>query len=152
MAGHLTAGPTHQVSGPVWLNDDSECFDISAKALAETPKAQIRAMVQTLLTERFKLALHRETRELPIYVLETARRGPRLSSSGPDAGHSVTRSVGGNVTATNVSMTEFAYQLSRWLKRPVFDQTRLRGKFDFTLQLFWLAIALKRWRLITDHI
>ena len=86
MAGHLTAGPTHQVSGPVWLNDDSECFDISAKALAETPKAQIRAMVQTLLTERFKLALHRETRELPIYVLETARRGPRLSSSGPGRG------------------------------------------------------------------
>jgi uncharacterized protein (TIGR03435 family) len=123
----------YQVSGPIWLNDDAECFDISAKTATETSTAQIRAMVQTTLAERLKLALHCETRELPVYALLPSKRGPKLNPAAGN-GRSSTRSAGGNVTATNVSMAEFAYQLSRWLKRPVFDQTQIPGIFDFALQ------------------
>ena len=43
----------YHVSGPVWLNDDSESFDILASAPPDTPKAQIRVMLQNLLMERF---------------------------------------------------------------------------------------------------
>lgn len=74
----------YQLSGPNWLNDDSECFDIRAKMPPDTPKDQLRSMMQALLEDRFKLALHRETRTLPIYELHLAKNGAKLDQ--PDAG------------------------------------------------------------------
>ncbi len=124
----------YQVSGPNWLNDDDECFDIAAKAPPDTPKPLIRAMLQTLLAERFKLALHRETRTLPVYALVKGKTGAKLPEARSDPGHGSTTTSGGTMTAKHVSMTEFAYQLSRNLGRPVYDQTGIEGSFDFTLQ------------------
>jgi hypothetical protein len=49
----------YQVSGPKWLNDDSECFDIEAKMPPGTPQAQLRLMLQTLLQEQFKTSIMR---------------------------------------------------------------------------------------------
>ena len=75
----------YQISGPAWLNDDSESFDIEAKMPPATSKAQLRLMMRTLLEERFKLSLHRETRGLPIYELLVAKGGARLEKPKPDA-------------------------------------------------------------------
>jgi uncharacterized protein (TIGR03435 family) len=127
----------YQVLGPDWLPSDEASYDIVAKAPPDTPLAQIRLMVQRLLAERLKLALHRETRTLPIYELVVAKNGPNLSKSGlqkssADA-HQSTSSRGGHVTATHVSMAELAYQISRWTGRPIFDKTGIKGEFDFTL-------------------
>lgn len=70
----------YQVSGgPNWL--DSERFDIVAKVPEGATKEQVRVMLQNLLAERFKLALHRETKELPIYALAVSGKGPRLKPS-----------------------------------------------------------------------
>ena len=44
-------------------------FDISAKMPTNTPMLQLLEMMQTLLSERFKVAVHQETRELPMYAL-----------------------------------------------------------------------------------
>src|SRR6516165_11144822 len=53
----------NQISGgPTWL--DSERFDIVAKIPAGATKEQVNVMLQNLLAERFKLTLHRETKEL----------------------------------------------------------------------------------------
>jgi uncharacterized protein (TIGR03435 family) len=127
----------YQVLGPEWLPSDEASYDIVAKAPPDTPPAQIRLMVQRLLAERLKLALHRETRTLPIYELVVAKNGPNLSKSGLQKsgadGHQGTSSRGGHVTATHVSMAELAYQISRWTHRPVFDKTGIKGEFDFTL-------------------
>jgi uncharacterized protein (TIGR03435 family) len=83
-----------RISGaPDWLN--SELYDIEAKmdgATAEELKRlspdEIRTtrqhMLQTLLADRFKLALHRETKELPVYDLVIARGGPKLQEAKPD--------------------------------------------------------------------
>jgi uncharacterized protein (TIGR03435 family) len=73
----------YQVSGPVWLNDDSESFDILASAPPDTPKAQIRVMLQNLLMERFQLAAHRENKVLPIFELVVGKNGPKLRAADP---------------------------------------------------------------------
>jgi len=69
--------------GPNWLN--SERFDLVAKAEADVPIDQKRLMLRRLLGERFRLTAHMESRELPIYVLVTARNdgrfGPQLRRS-----------------------------------------------------------------------
>src|SRR3954471_11444281 len=57
--------------GPGWA--DSDQFDIAARAeSAEATRDEIRSMLQTLLAERFKLVVHRETREVPAYSLVLA--------------------------------------------------------------------------------
>jgi len=64
--------PDFQISGgPGWLASDR--FDVEAKAEGDPPIDQKRLMLRTLLAERFKLTVHTETRELPIYVLMMAR-------------------------------------------------------------------------------
>jgi uncharacterized protein (TIGR03435 family) len=64
------------VGGPDWATTDR--FDIVAKAPDGAPPEQTRAMVRTLLKERFKLAVHMETRETPLYALVKARADDRL--------------------------------------------------------------------------
>jgi uncharacterized protein (TIGR03435 family) len=72
-----------QISGPDWLAVDR--FDISAKMPAGANRDQVPAMVQALLAERFKLALHRSTTEQPVYALVVAPGGAKLKESAPDA-------------------------------------------------------------------
>jgi uncharacterized protein (TIGR03435 family) len=65
--------------GPKWL--DSERFDIVAKTPQGATKEQVRVMLQNLLANRFKLTLHHETKELPIYALVLGSKGPKLKDS-----------------------------------------------------------------------
>lgn len=76
------------VGGPDWVSTDR--FDIAAKAPDGAPPEQTRAMLRTLLKDRFKLAVHMETRDTPIYALVNARAdnrlGPNLKPSTTDCG------------------------------------------------------------------
>jgi uncharacterized protein (TIGR03435 family) len=69
----------YQISGPGWL--DSERYDIVAKVPDGVPKEQIPAMLQNLLAERFRMAVHRETKEQPVYALVVGKGGPKLKKS-----------------------------------------------------------------------
>jgi len=70
----------YQISGgPNSL--DSERFDIVAKVPEGATKEQVKVMLQNLLAERFKLTLHRETKELPMYALVVGAKGPKLKDS-----------------------------------------------------------------------
>jgi uncharacterized protein (TIGR03435 family) len=69
----------YQISGPKWL--DSERFDIVAKIPKGATKEQFQVMLQNLLAERFKLTLHHETKELPMYALVVGKGGPKLKES-----------------------------------------------------------------------
>jgi uncharacterized protein (TIGR03435 family) len=64
------------VGGPDWVSTDR--FDIAAKAPDGAPPELTRAMVRTLLKDRFKLVVHMETRDTPIYALVKARSDDRL--------------------------------------------------------------------------
>ena len=58
---------------------------IAAKASAPAPRDTILEMLQTLLADRFKLAFHREKRELPVYALVVSKNGPKLTEAKDDS-------------------------------------------------------------------
>jgi uncharacterized protein (TIGR03435 family) len=71
-----------QISGPDWLA--TERFDIQATMPPETTKEQFKVMLQNLLAERFKMTVHRETKELPMYSMIVGKSGPKLKESPPE--------------------------------------------------------------------
>jgi bla regulator protein BlaR1 len=71
---------------PKWARETS--FEIEANALGNPTKDKMRLMMQSLLADRFKLAIHFETREAPVLALELVepgKPGPKLipHSQGP---------------------------------------------------------------------
>jgi uncharacterized protein (TIGR03435 family) len=62
--------------GPEWLDVDK--FDIIATAEKQIAPTDMRLMIQRMLADRFKLAAHWETRELPVYLLTKARADGKL--------------------------------------------------------------------------
>ena len=66
----------YQVTCPAWM--DEQRFDISAKLPDGATKDQAPEMLQNLLKERFKVTLHREKKDHPIYALVAGKNGPKL--------------------------------------------------------------------------
>lgn len=135
------------LGGPKWL--DSERFDIEAKmesAAAERlnalsrdqRRAETQAMFQKLLTDRFKLAVHWEMRELPVYALVAAKNGPILQESKNAPGEAGTSSGNGQFSAKGMTLPEIAealtQELSRELGRVVIDRTGIQGRYDIALK------------------
>ena len=73
----------YQVSGPDWMRQ--ERFDILATLPEGASKDQVPEMLQALLTERFKLASHRENKEHPVYALVVGKNGVKMKEAAPDA-------------------------------------------------------------------
>ena len=73
----------YQLSGPDWMNGPR--FDILAKMPEGSNKDQVPQMLQALLAERFKLAVHRDSKEHSVYALVVAKGGLKLKESAPDA-------------------------------------------------------------------
>ena len=128
------------VGGPDWLGSDD--YEIQAKiedslyaAMQKMNPAQQREQVnlmeQSLLADRFKLKVHFETREMPMYALVIAKGGPKLTPA--KDGESSRLSMHGN------EMTATATTLDQWIHNPflggrmVMDRTGLKGTYDFTL-------------------
>ena len=64
-------------SAPAWVN--SARYSIDAKAEGPESGAVMRGpMMQTLLEDRFQLKVHRETKEVPAYIMTVAKGGPKL--------------------------------------------------------------------------
>ena len=125
----------HQlIGGPGWL--ESERYDIVAKAPPNTPDNQLRPMLQTLLTERFKLKLHRETRQMPVYALILGKHGPKFQEVNREAkdGDGDSRKGRGHLTAQRVPISDLAEILSGELGLTVLDRTGLKGFFDLKLE------------------
>jgi uncharacterized protein (TIGR03435 family) len=74
------------VGGPPWI--ENQRYNIEAKAEGNASQTQLMLMLQGVLTDRFMLKTHRETRELPVYVLSAAKNGPQLPA--PEEGDCVT--------------------------------------------------------------
>lgn len=150
--------PLHrdQLVGPAWI--DSERFDILAKAegnLPPGPDSPIPKMIRNLLADRFRLVVHTEARQLPVFALVVARSdGPQLKPSAVDCAAPRGRGAApvpvppnpndrplcgirflrGNIAAGGVTMAQFANALSRLAGRIVVDNTVLPGGFDLDLR------------------
>ena len=72
----------YQVSGPDWIG--SERFDVAATLPEGSLPAQLPEMMQRLLEERFALKFHRESKDFPVYALQVAPGGLKISEAPPD--------------------------------------------------------------------
>jgi uncharacterized protein (TIGR03435 family) len=133
---------------------NSDRYDISAK-MAETPVPGRDAMMlqrrrlQLLLQDRFKLAVHHETRELPVYELTVLKGGPKLTAAmctepdpknpGPAPGKTIMDYCGssgffkGRFEATTATAGDLAKALANLLGRTVVDKTGIKGTFHVVL-------------------
>ena len=130
-----------QISGgPAWIRSDR--YDVIAKPEGSVHDQQLRQMLQSLMAERFKLQLHRQTQEGPTYALIIGKNGPKLQSTSAGASDNSGISTNSNgvttkMKGTQVTMVELAASLGNRVGRPVIDKTGLSGKFDF--ELSWVA-------------
>jgi uncharacterized protein (TIGR03435 family) len=122
------------VDGPGWTTTVG--FDIEARADAgsgDPDRREVLKMIQALLADRFHLATHRETRQLPVYNLVTGKNGPRIKTADPSATPDRSLKMG-QLSAQKMSMNALANLLAFDLKRPVKNETALEGEFAFTLE------------------
>lgn len=121
--------------GPGWL--DTDRYDIDAVAAEPFKDGEDRAMLQTLLADRFGLVIHRETQERAGYALVPGRNGAKLTPSTSDDPSSMFSSTAsGDITwsAPAITMSRMAEALSGRIGLKVVDQTGIEGKFDVSLQ------------------
>jgi uncharacterized protein (TIGR03435 family) len=122
-----------QIAGPTWL--DSERFDIVATLPDGATRDQLPAMLQRLLMERFKLALHQERRTMSAYVLLPGRGVAKVKAIDAEIGDVRTSiSPTRHRLSGKVTMPYFAGLLSNMLDRPVVDMTELKGVYDVDLE------------------
>ena len=143
---------------------NSTRFNVVAKIPPGTDREQYALMWQALLKERFGLAAHRETKDLPAYALVVAKGGHKLKDAvddppttadgapgGPRTGGGAGGGFGGprgggpmrngmmmmrgmgHLEAKGIPVSQFVDMMSRQLDRPVEDQIRAEGDYDFKL-------------------
>lgn len=131
----------YQIAGaPKWL--DKEFFRIVAKPpLGPVPAGQsaqnalFEERMRYLLEERFHLVTHRETRNLPEYVLVVAKGGPKLKELASDPGKFRLRfGKGFLTTGSGAKIAMLVSVLSNQLGAPVVDGTSGLDKY-YDLQL-----------------
>lgn len=121
-----------QVSGPAWLGTDR--FDILGKAASPATEAEFRQMLQALLTERFQLEFHRQTKEQSVYILATMKTGPKFKESAADGDIKIEPDTAHmSIGVKRARVSTLASLLSKILFMPVVDQTGLNGYYDLTL-------------------
>ena len=133
-------------AGPDWLR--SEKFEIRALMPDDSPdyntgeflngKAPaLESMIARMLADRFKLVVHKETKEASVYALVIAKGGPKLTPSAGDIPAAwrqrTPQTPNVRVLRARTSMTYLALSLVIEARRPVIDRTGLTGDFDMEL-------------------
>jgi uncharacterized protein (TIGR03435 family) len=123
-----------QVTGPEWM--ENVRFDITAKYPEGTKSSDRPTMLRTLLEERFKLAAHAESRELPGYALVVAKGGLKLKPAESNEGQGTSSNSNNNAVTlkvTSIPMSDVADYLARRLNSSVVDRTGVDGAYTFEL-------------------
>jgi uncharacterized protein (TIGR03435 family) len=123
------------VGAPEWLTAFDSAYDIEGKPGHPVDNAECRLMLQSLFADRFKLAVHRESKETTVYLLKIGKSGPKLPrNSGVKLNGSVQVEAAGRPEWPNGwTMARLAAYLSDMTGRPVVDRTALEGSYGITL-------------------
>jgi uncharacterized protein (TIGR03435 family) len=142
------------VDGPNWVR--TERYDVDARAAEEVPESQVPVLLQRMLQERFKVAVHREMKEVPVYALVPARSdrrlGPRLQPSSTDCADPEARkrqlgsaspacgfTIGtGRIVAGSTTLDTLAQMLANPSGRPILNRTEMSGSYNVELE--WAPI------------
>jgi bla regulator protein blaR1 len=147
---------------PDWAGGPQGIYDVEAKGAMppglsiEARNDRVRAMVQALLVDRFKLVIRRESKEMPVYGLLAARGGPKLqradidekdcpeaslnalgptppptSTPIPDVCHAINGGMGRGLHARAASISDVAAYVENWTDRPLLDKTGIKGLYRF---------------------
>jgi uncharacterized protein (TIGR03435 family) len=145
--------------GPDWTR--REGFDIEATAEkgaipSNLPKviqeAKLMSMLRSLLADRFKLVVRRETKEIPVYALVISKGGSKLQKAkleeadcsfepGPGAipCHRMGGGQGRGINAQAVSLADVVRFVENWTDRPVIDKTGIQGLFEIKTE-GWISL------------
>jgi len=133
--------------GPAWIR--SERFEIQALIPEGAPTytfeqfmrgdaTGIEQMLQSMLADRFRLSVHRETKDVPAYALTVVKGGSKLVPSKADDKRmlGIRRQTDANgladkLTGRRVEIRDLAFMLLLATRRPVIDRTGLAGEFNF---------------------
>jgi uncharacterized protein (TIGR03435 family) len=150
---------SYDFSGPDWLQGTR--FDFSAKIPAGATKEEFQTMIRNLLADRFKMVVHRETRQAQVLEVTVGKNGPKFHESTPkeapkdDApsgpmkrdedgfpilgpGSSMSMVPGhARMKSEGETMAWLVELLSQQLHSPVTDATGLKGKYDFVVSWTW---------------
>lgn len=154
-------GNQSRVTGiPDWTKSPQGVYDVEATSAMppglsmEARNDRVRAMVQALLVDRFKLVIRRESKEMPVYALLVAKGGPKLqradidekdcpeaslnvlgpqspSTPMPDVCHAFNGGVGRGLHARAANMADLASFVENWTDRPLLDKTGIQGLYRF---------------------
>lgn len=135
------------VGGPNWL--ELHRFDIIAKAPPATPSETLKLMLQSLLADRFKLVVHKDTKPLDAFLLAQGKGKPKLKEaegSGPPGcqrPQPIPPPEPGKIpqitfSCRNMTIPAFATWLHQsaggYLTSPVVDSTEIKGAWDFDIK------------------
>ncbi|HET9191598.1 MAG TPA: TIGR03435 family protein [Vicinamibacterales bacterium] len=154
--------PSNRIAGgPAWIATDR--YDLDATMKENATQDEMRSMMRALLSGRFRLAVHVEQRELPVYNLMRARPGEQLGPSLERSAFDCTnlaarkqeaaaasaarpgrmlcgfRDSGGALDGGGLTMETLAQILTGPAGRPVFDRTGLTGGYNVLLT--WTPLA-----------
>jgi uncharacterized protein (TIGR03435 family) len=160
-AAYSLKNSSYVQGGPSWIDWDH--YDIVAKVPPDTTPETARIMLQSLLAERFKLAVHHGDAFVPAFLLTVANGKPNLKPSGatdgscerPSASDPTPADAGPDSRGTIVlnchaaSLPSLAAAIDSdggggYLSYPVVDSTGLKGAYDFNLkwtQKYFLTIS-----------
>jgi uncharacterized protein (TIGR03435 family) len=125
--------PPFQINGPDWLKDSR--YDVIAKADGGGDDARLRLMLRALLDDRFGVKAHVEQKEMQIYAVTLAKGGPKFQESKDEGPPVFDRGGPTMLTAHRVTMKDLAIQISDPLRRPVLDETGLKGRYDIRIDV-----------------
>jgi len=118
--------------GPKWIN--SERFTLEVKYAIGTPREKISLMMQSMLTDRFKLQVHWSKKTISQYTLIVAKGGPKVQNTSPDEPNRGASSQGPRlIKGQGLSMSRLADMLGGVVGVPVMDRTGLTGDYNFAL-------------------
>jgi uncharacterized protein (TIGR03435 family) len=145
---------------PDWAQGPEGTYDIEATSVmppglsGQARDERVRSMLQALLVDRFKLVIHRESKEVPVYALLVAKGGPKVqradidekdcpdaslnalgpvspSTPIPDVCHAFNGGMGRGLYARAANMSDLAAFVENWTDRPLLDKTGVKGLYRF---------------------